>query len=106
MTHCGRIGNTITINGKITDEVPITTNERVRLRLISTANARLFKLKFSGLNPAVIAIDGQPVTPHPPTSERVELAPGQRVDLIIQGYSSRHSMPRQIGPGIENILKV
>ncbi len=82
-SHAGRIGNTVTINGRIPDVVAAKANERIRLRLINVANARVFALEFRGLAPVAIALDGQPVEPHAPADARVVLGPGQRVDLIL-----------------------
>ena len=83
MSHAGRIGNTVTINGEIPIDFPVQAGERIRLRLINAANARIFGLEFRDHQPRIIAIDGQPVTPHTADGDRVDLAPGMRVDLIL-----------------------
>ncbi|WP_417728454.1 multicopper oxidase family protein [Roseovarius sp.] len=85
MSHAGRLGNTVTINGRIPDAVPVRTGERIRLRLINAANARIFALDFGDLAPQVIALDGQPVTPHAPLDPRgwVVIGPAMRVDLML-----------------------
>ena len=57
--------------------------ERVRLRLINAANARIFGLELQGHRPIVIALDGQPVEPHEPAGGRVVLGPAMRADLVI-----------------------
>ena len=57
--------------------------ERIRLRLINAANARIFALEFEGHAPKVIALDGQPVEPHEPPNGRVVLGPAMRADLIV-----------------------
>ncbi len=92
-SHAGRIGNTVTLNGRLTDDIAVRAGERVRLRLVNTANARIFALTFEGHTPTVVALDGQPVTPHSPDGGRVVLAPAQRVDLVIDmagAPGSRH----------------
>ena len=81
--HNGRVGNTVTINGRVPDSFAVRKGERIRLRLINAANARIFSLDFAGHEPIVIALDGQPVTPHAPDGGRVVLGPAMRVDLII-----------------------
>lgn len=83
MMHNGRVGNTVTINGRVPESISVRAGERIRLRLINAANARIFGLDFSGLEPIVIALDGQPVTPHAPTDGLVILGPAMRVDLIL-----------------------
>ncbi len=83
VTHAGRLGNTVTINGRLADRFEVSPGERVRLRLINAANARIYGLEFRGHEPTVIALDGQPVAPHRPPEGRVVVAPGQRTDLIL-----------------------
>jgi FtsP/CotA-like multicopper oxidase with cupredoxin domain len=83
MAHNGRVGNTVTINGKVPDIFGVRSGERIRLRLINAANARIFGLKFSGHQPMVIAHDGQPVEPHLPADGRIVLGPAMRIDLVL-----------------------
>lgn len=83
MSHAGRLGNTVTINGRVPDALPVRAGERIRLRLINAANARIFALDFGDLAPRVIALDGQPVTPHAAPGGRVVLGPAMRADLIL-----------------------
>lgn len=82
LMHSGRVGNTVTINGRVPESIAVRSGERVRLRLINAANARIFGLDFADLEPVVISLDGQPVTPHPPTNGLVTLGPAMRMDLI------------------------
>lgn len=81
--HAGRLGNILTLNGNPVGSFPVTSGERIRLRLCSTCNARILQLRFEDLKPRVIALDGQPVTPYPLAHEVIELAPGQRADLAV-----------------------
>ncbi len=83
MSHGGRIGNTVTVNGRVPSEFRVRAGERIRLRLINVANARTFALDFGALKPRVIALDGQPVAPHEPPDGYVVLAAAQRADLVI-----------------------
>ena len=80
-SHNGRVGNTVTVNGRILETFPVRAGERLRLRLINAANARIFALEFQDHRPLVIALDGQPVVPHAPAGGRVILGPAMRVDL-------------------------
>ena len=83
LSHNGRVGNTVTINGQLPGDFPVRAGERIRLRLINAANARIFGLRFRGHRPMVVAIDGHPVEPHEPESGRVVLAPAMRIDLVL-----------------------
>jgi FtsP/CotA-like multicopper oxidase with cupredoxin domain len=80
-SHAGRIGNTVTLNGAIRDSFAVRPGERIRLRLINAANARIYGLEFEGHEPRVIALDGHGVAPH--WDGRVVLGPGMRADLIL-----------------------
>lgn len=81
--HGGRQGNWITINGEPEPEVIVHGGERLRLRLVNVANARIMDLRFKGVEAHTIALDGQPVAPEVLPEGRVTLAPGQRADLMI-----------------------
>lgn len=83
VSHDGRLGNTVTINGRITESFPVRSGERIRLRLINAANARNFGLRFRGHRPVVIAWDGQPVAPHEAPEDGVVVGPGMRADLVL-----------------------
>ena len=79
----GRIGNTVTINGRVPSSVLVKAGERVRLRIVNAALARIVGLRFDGHNPAVVAYDGQPCEAHSPEGGRVVLGPAMRADLVI-----------------------
>jgi FtsP/CotA-like multicopper oxidase with cupredoxin domain len=82
-SHAGRIGNTVTINGRIQETFGVRAGERIRLRLINASNARIYGLSFEGHEPWLIAFDGQPIEPQRPADDRVVLGPAQRADLIL-----------------------
>jgi FtsP/CotA-like multicopper oxidase with cupredoxin domain len=83
MAHNGRVGNTVTLNGKVPDSFAVRGGERVRLRLINAANARIFGLEFEDHRPLIVAYDGQPVAPHEPPGGRVVIGPAMRIDLVL-----------------------
>jgi len=86
MTHAGRIGNAVALNGVYADpeaSFEVRSGERLRLRLVNAATARVFALRFNGHAPQVIALDGQPVSPFEAPTGQVVLAPGQRADLVL-----------------------
>jgi len=87
----GRVGNTVTINGAISDQVPVRAGERLRLRLVNSALARIMALRFEGHRPVVVAIDGQPCEPHEPERGRLVLGPAMRIDVVLdmQGEPGR-----------------
>ena len=50
-SHAGRIGNTVTVNGAVRETFEVRAGERLRLRLVNAANARIFGLDFHGHDP-------------------------------------------------------
>ena len=81
--HAGRMGNVITVNGVTEMRYRVARGERVRLRLVNIANARIMNLLFAEPEISVVAIDGQPVEPFRPEGGAIQLSPGQRTDIII-----------------------
>jgi FtsP/CotA-like multicopper oxidase with cupredoxin domain len=79
--HGGRLGNTVTINGAIDAAVPVRAGERLRLRLVNAATARIMPLRLEGHAATLIALDGHPVAPRP--ADGIVLAPAQRADVVI-----------------------
>ena len=79
----GRLGQYITLNGEDSLELPVKTNERLRLRIVNTANARIFRLRIAEHVTRVMAVDGQPCPPEVVPDGVLRLAPGTRVDLFL-----------------------
>jgi FtsP/CotA-like multicopper oxidase with cupredoxin domain len=79
----GRVGNTVTINGAVSNAEPVRAGERIRLRLVNSSLARIMSLRFEGHHPLIIAIDGQPCDAHEPDRGRIILGPAMRVDLAL-----------------------
>jgi len=80
--HAGRLGNVATLNGKPSFDVDCLAGERLRLRLVNVANARVLRIAIPGHALKVIALDGQPVEPFT-AADGVELAPAQRADVMV-----------------------
>jgi FtsP/CotA-like multicopper oxidase with cupredoxin domain len=87
----GRVGNTVTLNGRVSEDEPVRAGERIRLRLVNCALARIMALRFEGHRPIVVAIDGQPCEPHAPQGGRLLLGPAMRADVLLdlQGEPGR-----------------
>ena len=81
-SHAGRIGNWVTVNGSGDFRLPVKHRERLRLRLVNAANARILSLGLQGIEGWIVALDGQPLDT-PVLAGRITLAPAQRADLIV-----------------------
>ncbi len=82
-SHAGRRGNYIATNGRPGFTLPVKRNERLRLRLINAANARIFELGLAGLKGWVMAYDGMPLAKPELVEGAFLLSPGERVDLFV-----------------------
>ncbi len=79
----GRVGSVVTLNGSVSAGEPVRAGERIRLRLVNGALARIMALRFEGHRPVVVALDGQPCDPHEPENGRLLLGPAMRMDVVI-----------------------
>ncbi len=78
MGHEGRLGN---FARAIFTHKTVQQGDRIRLRLINAATARVFPLRLDGLKGKVVALDGMALDA-PSKLSQVTLAPAQRVDVI------------------------
>lgn len=80
LMHDGRWGNAITINGKTSTELRVQPGERVRLRMLNSANGRVFVPDFGELDAKIVAVDGMYLR-EPVPARGFEMAPGNRLDV-------------------------
>ncbi|TCK02350.1 multicopper oxidase family protein [Marinobacterium mangrovicola] len=81
--HGGRTGNLLTVNRQLKPRFNVKGGERVRLRLLNTANARIMALRLPDLPSWIWAKDGQPLATPKAHSGPLLLAPAERYDLVI-----------------------
>jgi FtsP/CotA-like multicopper oxidase with cupredoxin domain len=70
-------------NGAPSPDLAVKSNERVRLRLINAARARVAALRIDRHGAHVMAIDGQPSEPFLARDGRLILAPGNAIDVFV-----------------------
>ena len=73
----------ILANGTLAPDLAVRANERLRLRLINAAVARVVALRLDRHVVIVMALDGQPAEPFRARDNRIVLAPGNTADLFI-----------------------
>ncbi len=83
LSHAGRLGNLMSVNGRFDPSYPVKSAERLRLRLINAANARIFDVSLDGLTGWIVALDGMPLETPIAVEDSFPLAPAQRADLIV-----------------------
>lgn len=76
--HGGRLGNYAKM---LPSQETVQMGDRIRLRVINTATARVFPVRIEGLEAQVVALDGMPLAAPRPL-EDFQLAPAQRIDVI------------------------
>jgi FtsP/CotA-like multicopper oxidase with cupredoxin domain len=72
-----------TVNGRITPDITVRSNERLRIRFISGCQRQVVAIKIERFQVQVMAIDSQPAEPFPARNGALVLAPGGRADAFI-----------------------
>jgi len=72
-----------TINGQTTLDIPARTHERLRFRLINGCQRTVIAVKFEGHDVRVMAMDSAPAEPFLARGSALVLAPGGRVDALV-----------------------
>jgi FtsP/CotA-like multicopper oxidase with cupredoxin domain len=94
----GRFGNWLTVNAQFKPRFLVPRDVPVRLRLFNAANMRVMKLSLTGVDPVILALDGQPLnTLEPLPADSIVLAPGQRIDLKLRSLSSLATLRADLG---------
>jgi FtsP/CotA-like multicopper oxidase with cupredoxin domain len=95
--HDGRLGNWLTLNGSAKPRFTAPAERRLRVRLINAANARIMSIVLKGSDVWLAALDGHPVTPLRLAGHPLDLAPGQRADLILPRSQDPVAIVNQMG---------
>ena len=99
----GRLGNWFTINNRFRPKFDLAKDSDTRLRILNAANVRTMYLLFKGQDPLLIARDGQPVTPVTLNGKSLELAPGERADLLVSASDGDVSLALDLFEDIAEI---
>ncbi len=96
VAHAGRLGQRLTVNGALRPELALRSGQRVRLRLVNAANARLFALQPEpGVNAWLIARDGMPAAQAVPWDAPLLIGPGMRADVVVDAVRAGRFAIRQ-----------
>jgi FtsP/CotA-like multicopper oxidase with cupredoxin domain len=72
-----------TINGHTLPDIPVRSQERLRLRFINGFQRHVIAVRLEDQEVRVMALDGQPSEPFPARNGGLVLAPGARIDAFI-----------------------
>jgi FtsP/CotA-like multicopper oxidase with cupredoxin domain len=91
-----------TVNGRPSLDIPLRSNERVRLRLLN-ASMRSWTLRVERHRVMVMAIDGAPAQPYYARDSRIVLGPGNRMDLFVDATLEPGASPSIVLEGEPDI---
>ena len=80
-----------TVNGQKTFGLELRTNERLRLRLINGCQRNAIALQFDDHDIRIIAVDSRPAEPFIARDRRIVLAPGGRIDAMLDAIGQAGS---------------
>lgn len=81
----GRLGNKLAVNSAPAPaHMAVRPGARIRMRMVNVANARVIPIKVAGYPAQVFAIDSTPCQPFDPLKRTVIMAPGTRIELVLQ----------------------
>jgi FtsP/CotA-like multicopper oxidase with cupredoxin domain len=72
-----------TINGRLEWAITARTNQRLRLRFVNGCHRAAIAFRIPDHDVRVMAIDGHPAEPFPARDGRLILAPGTRIDVML-----------------------
>ena len=99
----GRLGNWFTVNGMYRPHIKLPADRPCRLRLLNAANVRTMGFQFKGVDPLIVALDGQPISPRHAGAQSLVLAPGQRMDLVLDAGGQSASIALDL---FEDVIEV
>lgn len=101
----GMLGNTILVNGTFAPYIEMPT-KLIRLRLLNGSNARRYNFGFSDNREFYqIASDGG-LLPTPVKTDRIQLAPGERAEILVDLSDAKDSITLLSYPVIGDSNKV
>ena len=77
-----------TVNGRISFDITVRSNERLRLRFINGCQRAVIALKIEDHEVRVMALDSQPAEPFVARNGALVLAPGGRVDVFVDATAA------------------
>jgi blue copper oxidase len=99
MSDVGVLGDTLLVNGTLGPYREVTT-ERVRLRLLNAANARIFDFGFADNRPfQLVGTDGG-LLAAPYATTRVQLSVGERAEIVVAMRPGERVTLRSFGPDL------
>lgn len=77
-----------TVNGKPSQDITLKASQRLRIRFINGCQRNVIAVKIQNHDMRVMAIDGQPSEPFMARDSRLVLAPGTRIDALIDAAAA------------------
>lgn len=77
-----------TANGATALDIAVRRNSRLRIRFINACHRSAIAVKFEEHDLLVVAIDGQPAAPFTARGGQLMLAPGTRIDVLVDAIAA------------------
>ncbi|MEM9906169.1 MAG: multicopper oxidase family protein [Cyanobacteria bacterium P01_D01_bin.44] len=101
----GREGDLLTVNGQLRPSYGLTAGQLKRLRILNAATSKIFRLALDDHALQIIATDGGALQ-KPIKVDELVLAPGERVDVLVQANQKPGTYPLLSLPYDRGIAKM
>ena len=99
-TADGRLGNTILVNGTYKPHLNVG-DERVRFRLLNGSDARIYNIGFADNRTFDLVGTDEGLLSHPVALSRIQLAPGERAEIVATFHAGEHVVLRSFAPNLD-----
>jgi len=99
LSSVGVLGDEVLVNGTHGPYLDVTTG-RVRLRLLNGSGARVFNFGFADDRPFVVIGSDGGLLPEPHSLRRMQLSPGERVELLVDFIPGEKVVLRSYPPNL------
>lgn len=93
------LGENILVNGTYGPYQKVTT-QKVRLRLLNASDLRVYNFGLSGDQAFQMIASGGGLLPKPVTTDRVQLAPGERAEIVVSMSPDENAVLRSYPPDL------
>jgi FtsP/CotA-like multicopper oxidase with cupredoxin domain len=90
-TNEGDSSRIFTLNRKLTSDFKVRRHERLRLRFINASQRSVMAVRIENHDLRVIASDSRPAEPYPALNGQIALAPGSRIDVLLDAKADAGS---------------
>ena len=98
--HLGRLGQTILVDGTYRPRLAVG-DQRVRFRLLNGSDARIYNVGFADGRTFFLIGTDEGLIAHPVPLQRIQLAPGERAEIVVTFRPGEKIMLRSFAPDLD-----